>query len=216
MKDAGAVEGERYQDVDLTLIAPKLRQQALAALEHGDVADFLYKAEKGNTEWLTIVLHNLWAFQARGVYEEALLHAWSGTRTTHARWDPWMLRFMFEVADRDRLRALGDPLPSGPRLTLYRGVAGTGALRRRRGISWTSDPDIACWFAQRYGLARSEVLRVQVKAQDVLVYLDGVEYSRKEREFLVLLPRDARLNVHTRDLEEIKAGAARHSARSTT
>src|SRR5437667_1620721 len=64
--------------VNLDLIAPPLRQAALAAFEEGDVLGFLGKAERGNTDWLVIVAANLDALQKRGLYEQALLCAWEG------------------------------------------------------------------------------------------------------------------------------------------
>jgi len=44
--------------------------------------------------------------------------------------------YEFFQADRARLRALGDALPGPGPFTLFRGVAGRGAKRRVRGLSW--------------------------------------------------------------------------------
>src|SRR5437773_4439252 len=97
----------------------------------------------------------------------------------------------------------------GDRFELYRGVAGIGARRRERGVSWTSSPDCASWFARRCGLAEPTLLRIQIDARHVLACLVGCEFGRREDEFLVLLPPRMRVAVHTRDRADIEVGAAR-------
>jgi hypothetical protein len=98
--------------------------------------------------------------------------------------DMHLLRCMFALADKSRLRALGDALPGPGPFTIYRGVAGKGASRRVHGISWTASQETARWFARRYDLPNPDVFRTAVNEADVHVYIN----KRKEEEFLVLLP----------------------------
>ncbi len=169
------------EQLDLSLTSPGLRGAAAEAFEKGDAGGFLIKAERGNTAWLWIVWFNIVPLKARGIYEKALLIAFSGTRTNNRRWPLDELRFLFEQADRARLRAAGDPLPGPGPFTLYRGVAGRGSARRVRGFSWTADLAAACWFATRPGLESPAVFRGVFSDEDVLAYTNG----RHEEEFVV-------------------------------
>lgn len=92
-------------DLNLDLIAPALRPAAVDALDQGDALGFLIKSERGNTDWLAIVYANATALRERGLYEQALLHAWDGTRTNHARVAPAVLARLFALANRTKLRA---------------------------------------------------------------------------------------------------------------
>jgi hypothetical protein len=68
-----------------------------------------------------------------GVYEKALLHAF--TNTSHATCSLDMLARLFRAADRGCLRAASDPLPGAGPFMVYRGVAGPEPERRVEGIS---------------------------------------------------------------------------------
>lgn len=174
-----------------------LRAPAAAALEAGDVLGFLAKAD--NTRSLDLVAYNLVALQARGLYEQALLHAFVATRVNNRRWPLPVLRGLFECADLARLRAAGDSLPGPGPFMLYRGVAGRGRARRVRGLSWTADLDRAWWFARWFSthlpgqFSDPAVFRVTVDAQQVLAVVNSEERGgRGEQEFIVLLPASLR------------------------
>ncbi len=168
-------------------ISPDVRDRAVADLDAGDVVAFLCRA--GNTYSLDLVWKNISGLQKRGVYERALIEAFTITRKNNWCWPVNTLRLMFEIADRDRLREAGEPLPGSGPFTLYRGVAGRGRARRVRGLSWTADLEKACLFANRLpSLADPRVFQVTVDAEDVLAYSNG----REEQEFIVLLPDSAR------------------------
>ncbi len=169
-------------------IPDSLRAEAVADLEQGDYLGFLIKGD--NLYSLDLVCFNAPVLKELGVYEPALLHAITATRTNNRRWPLRELKAMFDQADRERLRAAGSPLPSPGPFTLYRGVAGRGAARRVRGFSWTSSFERAAWFARRFGslLHDPTVYRVTVSEEAVLVYDNG----RSEEEFIVSLPPTAR------------------------
>lgn len=69
-----------------------------------------------------------------------------------------------------------------PVFSVYRGVTPYNESRHRA-ISWTSDIDIAQWFATRYG-EHSTIWRANVKKQWVLALLEG-----KEHEILIDIPK---------------------------
>lgn len=163
-------------------IHPCLREDAERYFQEGDVENFLFCAS--NDVGMEMVWRNFCALWPRGIYEEALLHAFVNCRVNHFNVGMKMLRWMFDVAKRDKLRALR-PLPSDGPFTLYRGVSGRGAARRVRGMSWTSDFDRARWFAQRFSFHGSPAVhKAVVPAEHVLAYTD----ERNESEFIVSLP----------------------------
>ncbi len=171
-------------------IPTMLHAQAREAFAAGNFRRFLMSAE--NTAGLALVWKNWEALRKRGIYEAALLDAFTSTRTNNAGWSASDLEFFFSLADRAQLLAAGEPLPGPGPFTLYRGVSGKGRRRRVRGLSWTSSIEKARWFADRYpGLDDPAVFRVNVEADAVLAYLH--EQGRQEAEFIVMLPRTARV-----------------------
>ncbi len=102
------VPQEKYQNETLWLepIPPELRDRSVAALDEGDAIGFLIKA---SNEWgLNLVYMNQGVLLKRGIYEIALLSAFINTRTSNHGWPLNTLRLLFEIADRDRLRAAGE------------------------------------------------------------------------------------------------------------
>jgi hypothetical protein len=169
-----------------------LRSGAITALCAGDVEGFFCAAS--NEYSLDLLSRNMSALQDAGLYERALLLAFTATRTNNSRWPLGLLRFLFEVADRAKLLDAGDPLPVGDRFTLYRGVAGRGRARRVRGLSWTSDPDKARWFAQRFGQRLGQPAVFSAVVERAHIYAHWRE--RKEDEYVVLLPVNAKVKRH--------------------
>jgi hypothetical protein len=161
-----------------------LRCQATDALESRDIGLFLGSA--GNEHSLRLVYWNLDTLKTLGLFEPALLHAFTASRTNNCRWPLPELRYLFEKADRAQLTAASDPLPGDGPFTIYRGVAGRGSGRRIRGFSWTASLDQAQWFADRagkWGLHDPAVHRVTVNEADVLAYVGS---HRNEDEFIVM------------------------------
>lgn len=157
---------------------------ARAAFLAGDAEALL--CQFSNEYGLEIVSRNATALLARGIYESTLIIAWSSTRTNWADWSLARLERLFGKADRERLRAAGDPLPAGDSFTLYRGVAGVDPRRKEAGYSWTRDRERAEWFAKRFAkhFRDPAVLVTQTRASDVLAYVDA-NVGRNEDDFIL-------------------------------
>jgi hypothetical protein len=159
-----------------------LEMEGLDALEAVAPDDWEYFEEAGC--WLPVVAKNREQLQQRGTFERALLRAWYATQGTTWDWQPAWIRELFVVhADRESLRAEGDPVPARPRFHVYRGVAGLGEHRRENGLAWTLDRAVAERFASyglEVGLADPLVLEGSVLREDVLAYINW----RKESEMI--------------------------------
>lgn len=165
--------------LDLRLIEQQLRHLAEERFAEGDAEGFASFGYSGNLA-LALVADNRPALQMRGIYEPALLAAFTGTKFNNHQWTEQSIDCLFRQADRDRLRAAGDELPGPGPFRLYRGVAGVGRARRIRGYSWTDSLDVACWFAARHDLKSPAVLTAEVSREEVLAFHAG----RDEREFI--------------------------------
>src|SRR5262249_48135162 len=144
----------------------------------------------------------LCALKEQGIYEAALREAFVGHRVNHSGWPEAAIAFLFDRADKNKLRLAGDPVPNGP-VVVHRGVAGHGPRRRLRGYSWTALLDVACWFALRLALANPTILTATVETNEVFFYTNG----RNEQEFVVSPRSFARLVI---DRAEIEERSARH------
>jgi hypothetical protein len=164
--------------LNLSGLPPRLHKQAQKAFEQGDVAGF--SATFGNEQALDAVLSNRTQFQARGIYEAAIVDAYCAVRTNLHNWSTQKLEEMLLLGDRQKLLAAGGPLPGEGPFTVYRGVSGSGRLRRVRGTSWTGSLGVACWFALRFGFPNPAVYQARVSAAGVYCYIT----QRKEQEFV--------------------------------
>jgi hypothetical protein len=177
---------------------PACRQAAAEALERGDVEVFLWRCTETELAChrplhpLRVVLVNAAALLRCGLYEKALVDAYTHGRGTHYDVPLHLIRGWFAQCDRTRLRAVGEPLPGPGPFTVYRGVAGMRQHRHVRGVSWTLDQDRARWFATRRGLYDPAVLALTVSERRVLVYTN----ARKEQEVLLLLSGNDRPMRH--------------------
>ena len=159
----------------------KLLTQALQSAESGDVETLL--AFLDNTTELSFVADNIEWLKSIGKYETALLSAYIDTQTNYTNWSLDLLKFLFSIASRPALLAAGETLPGAGPFVVFRGVAGKGAKRRLRGLSWTDDRERAIWFANRYaetGLEKPAVMRAEVMPAQVYAFCD----DRNEREFI--------------------------------
>jgi hypothetical protein len=164
-------------------------QQATRAFIRGDVGQFLLT--RCDTRALGVVKLNIAPLQEIGKYEEALVRAWVDSRTNHSHYRMEDVRYLLKIADRSRLRECSDPIPEQEQFTLYRGCAGKGAAKRKRGFSWTSNLETAKWFAKRLVpyLKDPAVYRVVASKDDILFHTK----ARNESEYVVLLPKKTHL-----------------------
>ena len=168
----------------LTPIPLAQRDTAVQALKAGDIPTFFNTA--GSEYSIPLLWFNVAQFQRLGLFERALLYAFTATRTNkHGLVEE--LDEMFHWADRKRLRDAGQPLPGSGPFKLYRGVAGDGEYRKLYGYSWTPSLESAQWFANRaeacYSLRNPGVYRILATEDDVLAYInDG-----QQEEFIVYL-----------------------------
>jgi len=172
-------------------IPPDLHYNAIDALRSRDVAGFLITA--ANTYGIDLVTENMDLLQDLGIYEEALLDAFTSTRTNNAECSLENMRYLFESGRPAHFRKEGDRLPGPGPFKLYRGVAGKEPIRKARGLSWTSSLEIAAWFAARFEFANPAVLEVTVEDAAVIAYMNS--RGRHEREFIVLVPKSARVKT---------------------
>lgn len=147
----------------------------------------------GNQYHMALVCDNFLLLKESGVYEKALLHSFTSPRVNNANISSSTLQFLFQYADREKLIKEGDPLPGPGPFTVYRGVAGRGAKRRVRGISWTASLDRAIWFAKRFAelpiMEKPTVYQATITAEHVYAYCN----DREEQEFLCDIPKEMKL-----------------------
>lgn len=176
----------------------RLHEQARQAFVHGDAVRLLGLADRNSLQLslVTVIKHEL---RERGVYEEALLHAFVSTATNHHEMELDTIDYLFELADRDKLLAAGDPLPIGESFTVYRGVAGIRRHRRVEGYSWTLNLSQACYFAARFDRPNGRVYQATVARVEVLAYINW----RDEAE-VICRPK----GIHNRRLTHREIAAA--------
>jgi hypothetical protein len=165
----------------LNPIEDESRDRSVSALRNGDVLGFLVHASNGS--WINLVSRNHVVLLILGLYEQALLQAFTSTTNNHNMVPQSVLRYLFQVADRQRLRDASQPLPGCGPFTVYRGVAGQGTQRRVRGFSWTASLELAWRFAKRYPwIHNPAVHKAVVEEAQVLAYWN----RRQEQEFIVM------------------------------
>lgn len=188
------------ESVKLNLRAanPALLEQAHEAYDKGNALRFVLLAY-GNQNALLLVADNVDALRHRGIYEAALLEAFTGTRANNVGWPRGIIDMLFALADRAKLLSAGHPLPDDDSFTVYRGVRGVGRRRRiTTGYSWTLDRGCACWFAERYThLPDPAVYEATINRSEVLAYYDG----RQEREVICRPRRARRLGLSAEQIE---------------
>ncbi len=196
--------GLSMSGIDLSLVDMVLREQAREAFAEGDAAGLLICV--GNHDALAFVTGNIAPLCDRGIYEQALLDAFTGARCNHAHWPIGAIHTLFHFADSERLRGAGQPLPAGEKFTVFRGVSGAGRQRRISGLSWTLDFSRACWFAVRLELDDPAVYSAVVPREIVLCYCN----ERHEQEVVCRPAPSAPFFDHYARVER-SSGASRQS-----
>jgi hypothetical protein len=178
---------EAKLNLDLSTVDPDMIEYAKRMAETDRILAFM--AFMPNTRRLVFVLNNIRPLKECGLDEGALLDAYIATQTNFSGRSPYLVRFLFKIADRKKLIEAGDPLPGEGPFTIYRGVAGREAARRIRGISWTGSLKSAIWFAKRYDLEKPAVFECTVHQSLILAYTE----DREEFEFIWDIPRELKL-----------------------
>ena len=105
---------------------------------------------------------------------------------------PWLFLDLLRDANRSKLLSLGDDLPSGDRLTVFRGVIDVDDPSRVRRTSWTLSSGIAAWFATVMGRNEESikpgVFMLNVPKEKVFFYTN----KRDEQEVVVDMYPQAR------------------------
>jgi len=188
--------------LNLGSVDPYLVNDATEAFRCGDGDGFVGCAYSTGA-MLYVVLDNIRQLKARGIYEAALVHGYCDCKCGHPNWRMSVIEALFRIGDRDKLRAVGHPLPGPGPFVVYRGVGGTGQERHVRGMSWTSSLDVACWFATK-GFEDSAVYTARVQADEVYCYSN----ERHEDEFICRPKRPRRLVMGPGEMQQ---HAARHA-----
>lgn len=174
-------------ELDLAVIESFWKESIEEAFVKKDIGAIL--VSMSNKYWLHFVINNIGPLREAGIYEDMLLKAYTGCSANYHNYPSYFIKCLFSIADKDRLLQIGDPLPGDDPFTVYRGVAGNGPARRKRGISWTGNFDKAVWFAKRFKgfLYKPMVYETSVDKEYILAYVN----DRNEDEFLCLIPENS-------------------------
>lgn len=175
--------------LDLSLVDESWHHKVEKSLEEGDSGGIFISMS--NKHWLHFVFFNIAPLKEAEIYEEMLLCAYTGCSSNWSAFSLNVIKMMFNIADKERLLQAGDPTPDDGPFTVYRGVAGNGSAKRKRGISWTANFDQAVWFAERFAMLieKPMVYETIVNREHILAYVN----DRNEQEFLCLIPDDLEL-----------------------
>jgi hypothetical protein len=133
---------------------------------------------------------------------EALSEVWNHDHDQFRGMHRGMLRAMFRHA------AFPAPEKTPPEVCIWRGTAGVPVHAARRGVSWTTARNIACWFATTYCFARKTdplVLRTTV-SREKLAFLPN---DRNESEVICFDAPNAEVDGQ---IEDWQAAGAAHQA----
>lgn len=137
-------------------------------------------------------------------YRALLREVWSlahGSILEAANHDYALVRRLFRSGDFE--------VPLKGRVDIYRGAYDVGVETAALGISWTTNRDVACFFAYQYAQPRPIVVTATVDASEI-VYFDD---ARSECE--VILRRPVRAVIDP-DCDSWKGAAARQGAQNWT
>lgn len=103
----------------------------------------------GNHEYLDFFINNIDIFRHRAFYEEGLFRALTmvSMQETSTNYSVDLILFLLNQADRDKLRACGDVLPTEHPIEVFRGITNSKNTRSIRRPFWTLKPETAAWFA---------------------------------------------------------------------
>ncbi len=183
-----------HHALDVSLVPVDARRQLQEYFDDGDGRGIAFLV---GGDSLRFVLDNVTALKARGIYESALVTAYTHAAPSWWNWQLNVLDWMFKQANRAKLLGWGDPLPREENFVLYRGVAGKGKCRHVSGMSWTCDLEKAKWFACRFFQPAPAVYKTTAKREEVYCYLS----DRNEHDFILRARRYERLDICPKRLE---------------
>ncbi len=177
-------ERGRSPEPNFEVITPALRGLAWNYWHESngfEIAGLAARQDRGE-----LLFSNTRAFRDKGIYEAVLAFAFS--LGPHLHPNEW--RYLFSLADRTKLLAQGDPIPTKP-ITVYRGVSHCGHRLWIRGLSWSMNPNTAAWFATRFPSPYRipAVYSVRVRPEQILLVLN----DRGEEEVVVEVSQLGRL-----------------------
>lgn len=122
------------------------------------------------------LMDNLIVLQDAGAYEQALFLTYChGARQSTGVW-----KHFVGLASREKLRACGGPVPAEP-VRIFRGAESSKVNCLRRGVSWTTNPNTAAWFATRGKAPHPVVYATTLKTEWVIF----TRQDRQEEEIVV-------------------------------
>ena len=183
------LDQKKSSRLNLSDIPPQLRDQAIQAVNDGNVKRFFSYADSMLAMW--IFFDNQRELKRLHLFEAALLAAWGNQKfnvaifseSRRCRWDNFV-RSCLKESDRTKLLKHSDPLPDGDVFTVYRGVGGRKEMRDSRGVSWSLSLDVAGFFSQGY---RPTLYRTTVRRSEIFAYIN--ESGRNEQEVILSLSK---------------------------
>lgn len=160
-------------EIDLSMVHPDLIESARESWNEGDIGGLLCLV--GHKERGDLLMANIKPLQSRGLYEIAL----ADTYTHGPHFCPLQWRFLFTIADRQKLAACGHPIPQAP-VMVYRGISCSRRKKWIRGLSWTTNPHTAAWFATRYSKPNTSPAVYAVRARPENILLMTNERAEEE------------------------------------
>lgn len=173
--------------------AEELLQIKLGAIRKCiNIGQIFWHIQKPDRLMFLNLLRNVYVFDKK-TYAELLRDAWITTEFPHQMPNAELIR-MFRNAEqkylmtKDEVKALG-VLPEV--ITVYRGLQ--DKKTRKKALSWTTDINVAKWFATRWhksGTTTPRILTSKIKRSDVYMYCT----QRNESELVVNPNRLMKMN----------------------
>ena len=166
---------ENWKDI----VSVPLQDRAQEALDNCDIESFIHYTDNQNClRLLATVLDRTIDCDK---LEAAFIDAFTSTRTNNYR-EFETIESILDFTDLDRLREQGDELPQQDEYRLYRGISGNQTPEIINGYSWTSNFELAHWFAMRFcEFGSPSVYTTTVRKDAILFYTN----QREEDEFVL-------------------------------
>lgn len=169
--------------VRVEAIKPRIAEEAEAAFHDGcPDAAFELSCSLENHNRGTVAVMMWRARIEREAFRAYFASVWSHDHryVIHAAQTRRRLAAMFRYA------AFEPPAGTPERLTVWRGTSKLNTRQALRGFSWTTNRDVACWFAMRFAEKSGSplLLRADIRRSDVALFDD----CRNESEAVLMRP----------------------------